>query len=230
MVDSAVNGGSANLRNQTLHQLVGYAELIKASGVSRSTIERAWRGPWDEGEPRLPKPGKIGSRSIWAAEDANAWLLARARWQSGVLTSYAASNPDDLAPEQLGDSAFDFAQRAFAKQLGQPVSLEQISIACELPMSDKEAAARRASKIAAFENQYAHVGPERAVLLVAWLFPVLRPIMLTRVHGSLRRVFDDPEMLRCMGHYLLHDDLWEILIEDLTDKGIQSLLTPPVED
>ena len=89
---------------------------------------------------------------------------------------------------------------------------------------------RGASKIAAFENQYAHVGPERAVLLVAWLFPVLRPVMLTRVHGGLRRVFDNPEMLRCMGHYLLHDDLWEILIEDLTDKGIQSLLTPPVED
>ena len=27
-----------------LRQLVGYAELIKAASVSRSTIERAWRG------------------------------------------------------------------------------------------------------------------------------------------------------------------------------------------
>ena len=99
------NFDAPQLRNQPLHQMVGYAELTKAANVSRSTIERAWRGPWDEGEPQLPKPGKIGSRSVWMAEVVNAWLLSRAKWQTGMLASYARSDVDSLSPEQLETEA-----------------------------------------------------------------------------------------------------------------------------
>ena len=174
MSDSAVNGGSAKVRNQTLHQLVGYAELTKASGVSRSTIERAWRGPWDPGEPQLPKPGKIGSRSVWAADDANAWLLARARWQSGVLNSFAKTDPDDLEPDQLHEAARDLAAKAWSKHIGKPVDAEHLVLHLTRKITQEEFEAAEIREFEHYQQRFAHLSLDRATTLAAWLFVTLR--------------------------------------------------------
>jgi len=75
-------GGRPNLADlmaslKGLPQFVGYSDIVKATGVSRSTIFRAWRGPWKEGESRLPPPRKIGSRSVWTVDEVTQWLLFR---------------------------------------------------------------------------------------------------------------------------------------------------------
>jgi hypothetical protein len=75
MAKNVASDGNTEVQERTIRQMVGYAEVIKAAGVSRSTIERAWRGPWDQGGPQLPRPGKIrfafrvdgGSRQCLAA-------------------------------------------------------------------------------------------------------------------------------------------------------------------
>jgi len=53
MAEVVVGDHEKVLRTPLRTQLLGYAELIAAAGVSLSTIERAWRGPWKDGEPRL---------------------------------------------------------------------------------------------------------------------------------------------------------------------------------
>ena len=116
-------------------KLVGYAEIERASGVSRSTIERAWRRKSkdgkplpDDGEPRLPKPGKIGTRSVWALSDVNDRRLARASWQTGVVATMARVSVDDLEPEQLEDQALDLAAHALSKRTGISVDPKDLSL------------------------------------------------------------------------------------------------------
>ncbi|NOU05631.1 MAG: hypothetical protein HOO99_05550, partial [Hyphomicrobiaceae bacterium] len=122
----------------SLRQLVGYAELIKAASVSRSTIERAWRGPWDPGEPQLPKPGKIGSRAVWSAADADAWLLSRLHWQRGMVATLARDNAEDLEPEQMEDQALQLILKSIELRTGQPVEFDALDIRVTRSVSEDE--------------------------------------------------------------------------------------------
>ena len=135
------DGESSDFQVRTqddLIKLVGYAEIMKASGVSRSTLERASRGPWDDGEPRLPKPGKIGSRSVWMTSEVNGWLLARARWQSGVVSSLARASADDLSPDELEDQARIYAAQAISKRTGNPVDPAALALHATRRLSEEE--------------------------------------------------------------------------------------------
>ncbi len=103
MADGAHDSSTSDLRIQlrsqgSLRQLVGYSEFTKAADVSRSTIERAWRGPWKYGEPRLPAPGKVGARAVWTSADADARLGARATLQRATLAGLARENVEALSP------------------------------------------------------------------------------------------------------------------------------------
>ena len=197
------------LRTQALHQLVGYAELTKAAGVSRSTIERAWRGPWDDGEPQLPKPGKIGSRSVWVAEIINAWLLSRAQWQSGVLASFARVDADDLSPDQLEGEAVALVVKAMEKRVGKTVDAADLGIHVTRRITAEAFAAAEKREFAIYSDRFSDFGPHRACVMAAWLFPGLRYIIEQSVPASNRPMYRDAETLELFGGAALHDDTWE---------------------
>ena len=214
MGDGSNGSGGIGVRTQAgLHQLVGYAELIKAAGVSRSTIERAWRGPWDDGEPHLPKPGKIGSRSVWAAEDANTWLLARARWQCGMLTALARFDVNSLSPDELGDAAIDLLMRAIENEIGEPVDAAGIRITYGPPqqvISEADFAMAEAAEAAMFKERFSGFDTPRACVMAAWLFPELRPIFAeAAIDDGIRRTFLDEEALRALALSAMNDHHWE---------------------
>ena len=209
MADGIGNEQELELRTRSgLHQLVGYAELMKASGVSRSTLERAWRGPWDANEPHLPKPGKIGSRSVWTAEDANAWLLARARWQCGMVTEMARVNPNDLDPDQLMDSARELTAQAISKHTGQPVDPDDIDLHATHVLPAEEFVAAEVRMFETFRQRFAHFGFMRAALLAAWLLPDLAPILANAAPEPFDMIFRRPEHVRDLGAACLHEDSW----------------------
>ena len=199
----------ARVRNQALHQLVGYAELTKAASVSRSTIERAWRGPWDDGEPQLPKPGKIGSRSVWVAEVINAWLLARAQWQSGVLASFAKVDAEALSPEQLEDEAVALVVKAMEKRVGEPVDSSDLGIHVTRRLSEDQFLNAERREFAIYSERFSDFGPQRACVMAAWLFPGLRRIIEHSVPAIDRPMYRDAETLQLFGSAALHDDTWE---------------------
>ncbi|MFT5509622.1 MAG: putative DNA-binding transcriptional regulator AlpA [Hyphomicrobiaceae bacterium] len=157
-----------------LLKLVGYAEIEKASGVSRSTIERAWRGTDDDGEPKLSRPGKIGSRSVWAAEAVNQWLHARAGWQSGNLTSLASANVDDLAPEELHDQARTLAAEAHSKRTGRQVDPEKLNLHLTEKLSWQDIAHREMEEHQLLIVYLSELPDDEAMLIVASLLPQLR--------------------------------------------------------
>ena len=212
MADSITTDGSAGVRNHTLHQLVGYAELTKAAGVSRSTIERAWRGPWDDGEPQLPKPGKIGSRSVWVAEVINAWLLARAQWQSGVLATFARVDVDDLSPEQLEGEAVALVVKAMEKRSGATVDSGDLGIHVTRRLSEDAFRDAERREFANYSDRFSEFDATRACVMAAWLFPRLRTIIERAVPDNEKPMYRDTENLEYFGGAALHDDTWNELM------------------
>ena len=206
------------LRTQGLHQLVGYAELEKASGFSRSTIERAWRGPWKEGEARLPPPGKFGSRAVWLLEVANAWMLARVEHQRAALKSYARTNPEDLSPEQLESEAIGLVVKAMEKRVGKPVDADDLGIHVtrKITADEYEDAERRV--FANYSERFANFDRRRACVVAAWMFECLRPVIENSVPASDKPMHSGAEMLEFFGGNALQDDSWEQLMEQYGDR------------
>ena len=166
--------------------LVGYAEIEKASKVSRSTIERAWRGPWDDGEPQFRKPGKIGSRSLWTAGDVNDWLLARARWQTGVITNLARVSVDDLEPEQLEDQALDLAAQALSKRTGISVDPQDVSLHLMQRLTGDDFIALQTQEHSGRAAYLAQLPVDQAVVVAATLLPQLRPALMAAASPRAR--------------------------------------------
>ena len=212
MGEMSVNFGDQPLRTQSLHQLVGYAELIKAAGVSRSTIERAWRGPWDDGEPQLPKPGKIGSRSVWVAQVINEWLLSRAQWQSGVLASFAKVDADDLSPEQLEGEAIALVVKAMEKRAGTPVDAGDLGIHVTRQLSEGDFRDAERREFANYSDRFSDFDATRACVMAAWLFPRLRTIIERSVPDNEKPMYRGSENLEYFGGAALHDDIWDELM------------------
>ena len=213
MSDGSNGSGGIGVRTQVgLHQLVGYAELIKAAGVSRSTIERAWRGPWDDGEPHLPKPGKIGSRSVWTAEDANSWLLTRARWQCGLMANMARLDVDDLAPEHLAEAAVDLLTRAVEHELGEPIDPRGLRVTYAPPspeVTEEQLAGAEAREVDLLHQRFAGLDITRSTIMAAWLFLELREVFAAwTADPRASRAFLDPHKLRALALQALSDDAW----------------------
>jgi hypothetical protein len=160
-----------------LERYVGYAEIVNALPVSRSTIERAWRGPHKDGEPRLPKPGKIKSRSVWPAVIVNRWARQVFERHLTDLERLAQSDPDKLAPKDLESAAFDLAARHLSQQMGERVTPESVVVGYQRPVTEAEQNALVARALSDFANSpLTHYSFERAVLVAAHLFPVLREL------------------------------------------------------
>ncbi len=188
-----------------LPQFVGYAEVAKALGVTRRTIERMVRAR------TFPLPIQLAPNRVgWKLETISAWLQEREKG----LVAHAVAHPKDLAPEELARKAHEVAAHALSAHVGEVVDPSQIVIQAKLPMTDEEIAEHRANAIEEFESRFAHFEPERAALVVSWLFPSLRPFFEDAFAKEIRQVFEDPEALRENGHHWLHDELWEEFVEE----------------
>ena len=203
------------LRTQGLTQLVGYAELVKAGNVSRSAIERAWRGPWEKDEPRLPSPGKIGSRAVWLQEVADAWLVARVEHQRAALKAYARTNVDDLEPDQLGDAAIKLLTRAIEHNIGEPVDPGSIQVTFtsgppspQVTMEQLQSAESEALEY--YCQLFADYADARAGIMAAFIFPTLRPIFARGAYSqALGDVFLDHDKLREFALAAMNEVTWE---------------------
>jgi predicted DNA-binding transcriptional regulator AlpA len=210
MADGAQNTGTSDLRTQLrnpagLRQLVGYSELVKAAGVSRSTIERAWRGPWKDGEPRLPAPGKIGSRAVWTAAEVDAWLLARATLQRAAIANLARDNPEDLAPDQLEAHGQEWLRRTVSKFAGDKVDLKHVHIGYRPPLTEAEDDALFSAQVDALEDKFADLDETDSAIVVAWLFPAMRP-WFNWPDAATKRSMNDPVQLRSLALRALDGD------------------------
>jgi hypothetical protein len=158
-----------------LDRYVGYAEIEAALPVSRSTIERAWRGPHKEGEPRLPKPGKIKSRSVWPAVTVNRWARQLFERQLTELERLAQSDPENLAPKDIASATFDLAARHLLHETGEVIAPEDVLVGYQRPFSQAEKDAHFAEALRNFaHSSLAHYSLERSLLVAAHLFPALR--------------------------------------------------------
>ena len=175
-------------------------------------MERAWRGPWDGSEPRLPKPGKIGSRSVWTASDVNDWLLARATWQSGVVATMASVSVDDLAPEQLEDQALDLTAQAHSKRTGEKVDPKKLSLQLTEHITEDRFKAARVQEFEIHSERFADIGIERAMYLAGWIFPPLRDGFANALRsGPGAELSRDTDQLAAFGAAALYDDTWNEL-------------------
>jgi predicted DNA-binding transcriptional regulator AlpA len=217
MMDGGLEGASdIQLRTQNgLAKLVGYAEIVEAAGVSRSTIERSWRGPWDDNEPHLPRPGKIGARAVWTAQDVNDWLLARASWQSGRMILLARATADDLAPEALVEQAVDLMIRATEKQAGKPVDIEAMAVHVTRRVTENELRTLETKELGVWAARFTNFDLVRACILAAWLFPALRPLFKSESNDHFEQIIQDQEELDALACRAVHDEDWAVALEHL---------------
>ena len=218
MADGSVPKIDERPRTQGLTQLVGYAELVKAGNVSRSTIERAWRGPWEEGEPRLPPPGKIGSRAVWLQEVADAWLVARVEHQRAALKSYARASADDLSPEELESEAVGLIVKAMEKRVGEPVDADDLGMHVTRKLQWEEYLDIERQQFAQYSSRFSDFDLRRACVMAAWLFPNLRPVIEKSVPANDKPMHSSAERLEFFGGNALQDDSWEQIMSQYNER------------
>ena len=192
------DGESSDFQVRTqddLIKLVGYAEVMKASGVSRSTLERASRGPWDDGEPRLPKPGKIGSRSVWMTSEVNGWLLARARWQSGVVSNLARGSADDLSPDEVEYQVRIYAAEALSSHIGQPVDPNALELRATRALTEGEFTVLEKESHRILADYLSRLTVDQALTVVATLLPQLRPVLMKTASPRSRAALKDATLI-----------------------------------
>ena len=194
---------------------------MKASGVSRSTLERASRGPWDDGEPQLPKPGKIGSRSVWMTSDVNNWLLARARWQSGVVSNLARGSADDLSPDEVEYQVRIYAAEALSSHIGKPVDPKALELRQMRRLTEDEFAFAETEDHRIRADYLSRLTVDEALAVVATLLPQLRPVLMRTASPRSRAVLKDAKLID--GNFKLISDfltLFEMQTR-LTEQGLR---------
>ena len=161
-----------------LDRFVGYAEILEAYPVSKSTIERAWRGPWKDGEPRLPKPGKARGRAVWPGTAVNAWgrqlfgqILERS---ASRLEHLAQADPANLAPEELEEQALNFAAQALTKRTGQEVATDDLSLHLIQELTLEQFALLEHEELQIRSEYLARLPLDSAIVLAAAMLPQLR--------------------------------------------------------
>ena len=187
-----------------LGKIVGYPEVIKSLGVSRSTILRAI----NSGE--LPPPRKIKARSVWLASEINAWARALFEDRLTNLDAAAATNPGDLEPDQLEAQALDLVVKSIERRTGQPLDPAnlalQVHVQRRVTEDEFQDAERRAFAI--YCQRFAHFDRMRACVMAAWLFECLRPVIEQSVPVPQRQMYRDATALALFGGAALHDDAW----------------------
>lgn len=106
-----------------LERYVGYSEICRIAGISRSSVERAWRGPWKPGQARLCPPTKIGHRAVWPVSAVKSWLDQSSKGVQADLDG--AARPAGELPAEL--TADEFRQLETQELLQRVEYLQSLS-------------------------------------------------------------------------------------------------------
>ena len=195
-------------RDELLEPLLGYDEIEKACSISRSSVERAWRGPWKEDEPRLPKPGKIRGRALWLLSVVEAWRAACMQHEKGELRAFAITDTDKLEPDQVEDAMLELGSRRMTQLVGRPVSPADIEMNHWCDKSDSDTRLRLMSRLRDLCNDF-DLG--RAQYVAAAVFDSVRRELAKREVGE---VYCNPELLRKIASAALNDDDWQEMLDE----------------
>ena len=127
-----------------------------------------------------------------------------------MLDTLAREQADDLAPEEMINTARDFIAKTTSKRTGKPVAPAGMSISTSRAVTMDEFKAAEVREFALLAERFAHFSDGRAVVLAAWILPSLRHVF---EYGAIdevsRKMFQSPERLQELGSLALHDDDWE---------------------
>ena len=181
---------------QHLPQFVGYADVERALGVSRRTVERMVR------EGKFPKPVQLAPNRVgWQVEVVTAWLADRSKG----LVAHAVTHPDQLAPDELAPTIQVLAARLIEQKLGEAVRPEHVRLTLSRTATNDELTSCRAKLLEQLESLCGHFSSDRCLYLVASLFPALRETLFYSDDAS---VFSDPDQLRNFAIDFLDDAVW----------------------
>ena len=181
---------STAITTDGLPRLVGYAELYAKYGWKKRALQR-----WDQ-KGRLPRPQQLpGGRVYWRLEQIKCFVDQ----QYSALSALAVSDPERLAPDQLGDAAVDLLTRAIEHEIGQQIDPRGICVTFGQPseaVTLEQLQSAEAEALAIYRRQFADYEIARAWVMAAFLFPALRPTMAAgAATQALSRVFTDEKKL-----------------------------------
>ena len=184
-----------------LTKFVGYKEVTAATGVSRKTVERM------VSSGGFPKPQRLTPQRVgWPLHVVEEWL----QQLRSSITKSATDNPNDLGPDELFARATATLAQAVSKLEGVPVGIREIrSVTIGKKMTEQELSVCEAQEFELYSKRFSHFSLERSVILAAWLFPALRP-MLCDEDGA-HPILNDPNSLGELGPVALDDLRWSDL-------------------
>ena len=120
---------------QHLPQFVGYADVERALGVSRRTVERMVR------EGKFPKPVQLAPNRVgWQVDVVTAWLADL----SQGLVAHAVTHPDQLAPDEMAPTMQTLAARLIEQEFGEAVRPDQVRLTLSRTATNDELTSCRA--------------------------------------------------------------------------------------
>ena len=186
------------IKPQHLPQFVGYGEVERALGVSRSTVERMVR------DNKFPQPVQLAPNRVgWLVETVTAWLADRGKG----LVAHAVAHPEDLAPDEVAPTIAKLAARLISQEFGEAVSPDQVHLTLSRSATNDEVTSCRAKLLGHVEDLCSHLTYDRALFIAASLFPAVRETFYKNGIGE-PGVLRDPDVLRAFAIDILDDKLW----------------------
>ena len=194
---------SKSVTKTGLKRFVGVSEVCEALGCSRSTLDRMRRDSLFPPAQQI-SPNRVG----WPVDIVSAFMDQR---RDGLVAK-AKANPDDLAPEQLAETAVDLLTRAVEHEIGEPIDPRGLRVTYAPPspeVSEAQLADAEAREAAFFQQRFAGFDATRSTIVAAWLFPELREAFAAgTANVGARAAFLDPQKLGELARQALSDEAW----------------------
>ena len=203
---------------QQLEQLVGYREIMRATGVSRSTIERAWRGQWKDGEPRLSQPGKLRGRAVWRLADVEAWMEACFHYERAEIRANAATDPEKLAQDKPAPTFEEWAAGLASFQLGSYIPPGDIGELLGTAPKNSSLEWTLSDLFEGVEKLTDCLSLDSSLLLAAAVFPAIRVMLQKQSDRGAK--FRDLAVVRDHASDILETEVWLHMSHLLADLRI----------
>ena len=188
--------GQNAAKPQHLPQFVGYADVERALGVSRRTVERMVR------EGKFAMPVQLSpNREGWKADIVEEGMDERTK----RLVAHAVTHPDQLAPDEMAPTMQTLAARLIEQEFGEAVRPDQVRLTLSRTATNDELTSCRAKLLEHLENLCGHFSYDRCLYIAATLFPAFRETLYDSVDAG---AFRDPELLRDFAIAILDDETW----------------------
>ena len=172
------------IKPKHLPQFVGYAEVERAIGVSRSTVERMVR------YGSFPKPVQLAPNRVgWLVETVTVWLADRGKG----LVAHAVVHPEELEPDELEDQARIYAAQAISKRTGKPVDPATVGLHIANIITEDELSALELEEYRLRTAKLAELPVDEAIKVVAATLPQLLPVLRAAARAGAPDPLNDPE-------------------------------------